>query len=298
MRKLLIVVSVIVALIAGVMIVNPAARTKWYFAVEREWTAHWPLPRGRSLAARLEPFVRPTAPAWVTVEPSVTMLLDPEDYVSAEILRTGEWEAESWQAIRRHLSAGAVFVDVGAHIGYYSLKAAPIVGSGRVIAIEPNPPTVKELRDNIAASGATAIDVQPVACSDRESTIDLYAAPRANTGQSSLSRANAAQEGAIAGVYRVRARPLDAIVADEHVSRVDVIKIDVEGAEMLVLKGAAATLDRYHPAVIVEIIEKQLNQMGASGAQLREFLQAHGYAPRGTYIDNVEFDWSGAGAAR
>ena len=64
--------------------------------------------------------------------------------------------------------------------------------------------------------------------------------------------------------YHVRARPLDDIVADTGVSRVDVVKIDVEGAEMLVLKGAAKTLARYHPVLIVELIDKQLRSMGTS----------------------------------
>jgi FkbM family methyltransferase len=294
MRKLLLGVSVVAAIVVAVMIVNPGARTKWYFSVERHWRARWPLERGRSLPTHFKALVRPTAPAWVEVEPHVTMLLDPEDYVSAEILRTGAWESASWDAIRQHLSPGAVFVDVGAHIGYYSLKAAPVVGpEGRVIAVEPNPPTVKELRDNIAASGATAIHVQPVACADVEGTLDLFAAPRANTGQSSLSRANAAQDGAVAAAYHVRARPLDAIVADEKVSRVDVIKVDVEGAEMLVLKGAGGTLDRFHPVVIVEIIDRQLRELGASAADVRAFPAAHGYAERGQFQDNVEFVWNG-----
>ena len=294
MRKALLAVFAIAAIVVAVMIVNPGVRTKWYFGIERQWTAHWPLTRGRSLPMRFKPLIRPTAPAWVDVEPHVTMLLDPEDYVSAEILRTGAWEGESWQVIRQHLPAGAVFVDVGAHIGYYSLKAAAIVGpEGRVIAVEPNPPTVKELRDNIAASGATAVHVQPVACADAEGTLDLFAAPRANTGQSSLSRANAAQEGSVAEPYHVRARTLDAIVAEEKVARVDVIKVDVEGAETLVLKGAGMTLDRFHPVVIVEIIEQQLRQMGTTPEELRALMAAHGYAERGQFQDNVEFVWSG-----
>lgn len=281
-------------LVAVVMIVNPAVRTKGYFAVERQWTAHWPFPRGGSLPKHLKWLVQPTEPAWVQVEPGVTMLLDPEDYVSHAILTTGAWEAESWNAMRQHLSAGAVFVDVGAHIGYYSLKAANVVGAGgRVIAVEPNPPTVRELEDNIRASGATVINVQPVACSDAETTLDLYASPRVNTGQTSLSKANASQGGQAVNTYHVRARPLDDIVKDTGVTRVDVVKIDVEGAEMLVLKGSTATLARYHPVLVVELIDPQLRSMGTSEAEVRAWLRAHDYAARATYQDNVEFEWEG-----
>ena len=93
-----------------------------------------------------------------------------------------------------------------------------------------------------------------------------------------------------------RARPLDAIVWDEGVHRVDVIKIDVEGAEMLVLRGAGRTLDQFHPVVIVELIEAQLRSMGTSVAEVRAFFAAHGYAPRPQIDNNVVFAWAGGGA--
>jgi hypothetical protein len=95
------------------------------------------------------------------------------------------------------------------------------------------------------------------------------------------------------------ARTLDDIIRDTGVSRVDVVKIDVEGAEMLVLKGAVNTLARYHPMVIVELLDAQLRAMGSSEAEVRAFLQAHGYALRGVPGgDNFEFDWNEAAAVR
>jgi FkbM family methyltransferase len=220
------------------------------------------------------------------------MLLDPNDVVSRTILSTGRWEPAVVQAIRRHLAPGGTLVDVGAHIGYHSLKAAAAVGpAGHVIAIEPNPGTVRLLRDNIRASSATAIRVEPVACSNAEGTLELFAAAEANIGESSLARHTASGAGKIAGVYRVPARTLDAIVKEAAVSRVDVIKIDVEGAEMLVLQGARETLARYRPALILELIDSELQAMGTSSAAIREYLRAAGYSS-GRNIDffyDVEF---------
>ena len=71
----------------------------------------------------------------------------------------------------------------------------------------------------------------------------------------------------------------------------DVIKIDVEGAELLVLKGASETLDRYHPVVEVELIDKQLANMATSSAEVIGFLRTHGYAVRHIYgeFHNTEF---------
>lgn len=283
----------LLALTAGItaIIAGPAARTQTFYALEREWSAHWPLDAGKSLPQRWVRHFEPFVPVWVRVEPNVTMLLDPYDMVSGVILQTGSWEPESWRAIAEHLHAGDTFVDIGAHIGYYSLKAAPVVGpGGRVIAVEPNPATVRRLRDNIRASRADGVvSVQPVACSDTETSLELFAAPEHNTGETSLSRRNASQGGQVVASYRVRARPLDDILKESGIGRVDVVKIDVEGAEYLVLKGARETLERYHPLVIVELVESQLQAMGTSTAQVLALLHSHGYAWRHSYGDNAEF---------
>ena len=272
-------------------IISPAAKTQFLFSLQRKWEAHWPLDTGRRLPTEVSKLFGPFGPAWVQVEPGVRMFLDPDDLVSKVILENGWWEPNSWRAVEKHLSAGATFVDIGAHIGYYTLKAAVVVGpQGRIIAVEPNPDTLPKLRDNIRASRATMVTVAPVACSDAEATLEFFSAPRSNTGESSLSRTNASQEGTVKASYHVRARPLDDIIAESGVSRVDAIKIDVEGAEFLVLKGAQKTLDRYHPMVLVEVIEPQLQAMGASSAGIVALLRAHGYAARATYGANVEFD--------
>ena len=112
-------------------------------------------------------------------QPGVTMLLDPEDYISRELLRTGTWERPSWDAIHAHLSDGAVFVDVGAHIGYYSLKAARVVGAaGRVIAVEPNPPTSTSSKRTSAraARRSSACSPSPVRTPKRLWTCSLHRA--------------------------------------------------------------------------------------------------------------------------
>jgi FkbM family methyltransferase len=279
-----------VVALCGAARFSPVGRTKAYFALQRGWVAHWPLNQGKWLPLRVRPVFEPFVPVRMEVESGVSMLLDPEDDVSSVILNTGQWEAESWAITKLHLPVGGTFVDAGAHIGYYSLKAARVVGpKGHVIAIEPNPDTLRQLRDNIQASGANVIAVQPVACSDSEGELDLFAAARANTGKTSLSRANAQQSGGVSAVYHVRARPLDAIIQETGVSRVDVMKIDVEGAELLVLKGAKQTLARYRPVLIVEVTDELLQSMGASAAELREFLRSQGYTPRHSMDANIEF---------
>ena len=137
-----------VALAAGfaLLISSRAGRTRTYFNAYRSSYTHAPGPV-RPFLALADYGLRPVfqafgtfEPVWVQVEPGFKMQLDPYDLVSRTILETGVWEPESIQSVAAHLSPNATFIDVGAHIGYYSLKAISMVGpNGHVLSVEPNP---------------------------------------------------------------------------------------------------------------------------------------------------------------
>ena len=249
-----------------------------YVRAERAWAKYFP---GRPLLRRGEPLLRRIGvlkPVRVEVEPGVSLLLDPEDDISRTILVSlgSKWEPEVWAAISSGLSEGSVMFDVGAHVGYDTLKASVKVGDkGRVVAFEPNPNTVTMLRSNIAASGAHNVIVEPIACTDTEQMLTLFdATPGGNSGSSSLSQRNA---GTISRPYVVRGRRIDDVVAELGLTRVDVFKADVEGAELLVLRGAAETLNRFHPKLILEVVPRQLANMNTSVAELESFIKTLGY---------------------
>ena len=303
-RKTLLAVGAIVVVLATAGFASGGAgRTRTYFAAYRSSYTHAPAFIRPAFAVAdfvLNPVFEtfgPFQPVWTQVEPGMKMQLDPYDMVSRKILETGVWEPGSIQAVAEHLSPDGTFIDVGAHIGYYSLKAATMVGpNGHVISVEPNPQTLPKLRSNIEASHAGVASVWPVACAASESTLQFFAAPESNTGESSLSKENASQEGAAPAAYEVRARPLDAIVKEAKLDRVDVIKIDVEGAEFEVLKGAAQTLDEYRPVLIIELVPEQLKSMGASVDQVTQFLASHGY-PKNRRVDVANYEFVPAKAA-
>jgi len=262
----------------------------------------WPHDGGKGMPIGLVRALHPTVPVWVEVEPRLHMRLGTVDFVERTILLSGAWEPATWHGLSEHIPEGGVFVDVGAHIGYYSLKAASTVGPrGRVLAVEPNPETLRKLRANIRESGAESIvTVEPLACSDSDAVLELFAATPKNTGASSLSQGNAEQFGPVTGSYHVRARRLDEIVRESGVTRLDALKIDVEGAELMALKGATETLDRYHPVIAIELIDDQLKRMGASSAEVIAFLRAHGYSLRHIYglDDTQEFAYTPGLAAQ
>ena len=265
-----------------------ALTVRSWVRLERLWSRDTPLPSTAGWLRALEPAFSAIGllrPVRVTVEPGVSLKLDPADDVGRTILvsRGGHWEPEVWAAISEPLKPGAVFIDVGAHIGYDTLKAARLVGdTGKVVAFEPNPTTLVDLTANVQASGATNVEIQPVALTDREQQLTLFDARRTgNSGSSSLSAKNAGDDGT---PYTVRGRALDDVVIELKLRRVDVIKADVEGAEMLVLSGAKGTLIQYHPRLILEIVPRQLENMGTSVRELEDLIRSLGYN-RDRWID-------------
>jgi FkbM family methyltransferase len=213
------------------------------------------------------------------------MLLDPSDLISRVLLETGEWDPDTWTSIAGHLPAGGTFVDVGAHMGHCSLMASTVVGPrGRIIAIEANPETVALLRRNIFASAAE-VEVLPEPCSESESLVDLWVASHSNSGSSSISKTNASLAGNAQTSYRVASRTLDSVLSDLGVNEVDVLKIDVEGAEMGVLQGARKTLSGCRPILMIELDDQLLATMGASSDEVRRFLASFGYRQTGLFDD-------------
>lgn len=280
-----IALAAVLILGAGLLIasrVNRAATVKAYFGAERVWSRVWPVEKGRYALEKLEPVLCKTgvlAPVRLEVEPHLSFFLNPLDVVPVTILRSGTWQPEVWQSLQSALGPGSVFFDVGAHIGYFTIKGAARVGdTGRVVAFEPNPETLKLLNDNVTANRAGNITVEPIACTDKEQTLTFYAAAVQNTGMSSLSRKNAEVEGSAAPkAYVVRGRPIDDVVRELNLDRVDAIKVDVEGAEVLVLRGTVETLKRFHPKLVIEEIPDELANFQTSMDDLTSLLHKAGY---------------------
>ncbi|MBI5211299.1 MAG: FkbM family methyltransferase [Elusimicrobia bacterium] len=180
--------------------------------------------------------------AWlssITMPDGNNILFRPVDKCIIEEVYSGVYSAGE-------LGPGQTVVDVGAHIGAFSLMTARLVGpSGRVFAFEPSPATLDLLRRNVERNGLAWIKVHPVALADAEGEAELFTAgDQDNPAADTLA--------AVAGrrAVKVRLCRLDDILAEEGVSRVDLLKIDVEGAEHRALDGAAKTLARTSRVVL------------------------------------------------
>ncbi|MDA4118522.1 MAG: FkbM family methyltransferase [Thaumarchaeota archaeon] len=166
---------------------------------------------------------------------------------------------------------GDVVLDVGAHIGSFTLKAAREVGpAGRVISFEPSSENFGLLGRNVAANSYANIRLYNVAVGSQPGTARLQLHQR--RGTNSLYAHSTSES---VGMEDVEVRTLDSVVRELNLARVDFMKIDVEGAELEVLKGAKEVLASFHPSIAMET-----HDFGPSEAELTEFLVAFGYAAK------------------
>ena len=197
--------------------------------------------------------------------------LDTACWVQRTVFYRGGWDDDEVRLALALLPADGVFVDVGAYFGWYSLVAAHERPRARVLAFEPVAASFARLEENRRANAVANVAAFRLALGDAESTARMALPPAANGGSAHLSA-----EGESVG-ERVRVTTLDRVVEDERLPRVDVVKIDVEGAEVEVLRGARRTLERFRPLLLVELNPSALAARGSGARALLDELAGLGY---------------------
>jgi FkbM family methyltransferase len=166
-------------------------------------------------------------------------------------------------------------VDVGANVGYYTLQAAALVGpTGRVLAAEPNPSMVRQLESNLALNGINNVTVADIALSDQDGTADFYFPETGCEAYGSL-RPNSLFRAA--SHSPVRTETLGTCLERLAFSSVDLIKLDVEGAELSVLRGAERVLATMKPVLIFEAAELFSQAFGHTVFDTLSYLNGFGY---------------------
>jgi FkbM family methyltransferase len=181
-----------------------------------------------------------------------------------------EYEPEMRDALSL-LSSGDVFVDVGANVGVYTLHAARRVGpSGKVFFFEPTAETYERTCENVKLNGFTNIKGFQKAVADAEGTVDFMVCESNNSNYIGTGLLSEEARESVE-VRTVPVDTVDALATRESLDKVDLIKIDAEGAETLVMKGAVNTLRKSRPSILFE--------SGFVGSPLAEraFLKEEGY---------------------
>jgi len=200
----------------------------------------------------------------------VELLCDAADAAVTPGLRSGKYEPHLTAVFERYCTPGTTVVDVGANLGYYSLLAARLVGpSGRVIALEPNSENCRLLLSSMRRSGLANVQVLPVAA-DVETGWAYYSTHVGSNGGLIDDEDLLARPGVVVPTFR-----LDDLVAGpagllKVAGPVGLLKMDVEGAEGRVVRGATRVIERDRPIVTTELKEEMLTRV--SNTTVGEYL--------------------------
>jgi len=206
------------------------------------------------------------------------MYVNPRDlFVSSLLIRDLKYEEFESSLLERMLAPGAVFVDVGAQIGYYTSLAAMACGdAGCVYAFEPNITNFRILLKNIELNKFANVVVCQKAVSKEESHSLLYI-DSFNLGKHSLSENNVTAIDELEGVQPVETTSLDWFMRSVGQKRVDVLKIDAEGAEGLVIDGALGLLAEHDVTIFMEVWPFGQRNLGTDPDVMLSKLDALGY---------------------
>lgn len=213
--------------------------------------------------------------------------IDPNDLIIApQMVIYRQWEADISELFRRLCRPDSTVVDIGANFGYFSVLAANLIGtggSGQVISFEPNPALCKLLRRNREINWSIApVTLHEIALGEREDNLVLHV-PKEHGANGSLS----APLGTECDAIPVAVKPLDAMLPPAL--PVDLMKIDVEGHEATVLRGAREVIAR-SPKLHL-ILEWSRKQMGDAGIAPEEVLSSlEGFVPHRIVLGSAPLD--------
>jgi FkbM family methyltransferase len=202
--------------------------------------------------------------------------VDPCSNLGWQLCEHGSYETGMRLTIEEYLPAEGVFLDLGANEGYFTVIAARRCGpSGHVIAIEPQLRLLPILEENIRLNELNNVRVLNLAVTDVPGEVTLHLAPNVNSGASGLYRATKYR----VPTQTVAARTLAQIFDDEKLSRVDLMKVDIEGFEYEALLGSRSVFEKMRVRVLaLELHPTILAKRGKKVRDIVTMLEATGYA--------------------
>lgn len=189
----------------------------------------------------------------------------------------GEFEPQVRDVLLHHARRGTTALDVGANIGLHTVVLARAVGpEGRVVAFEPDPDNLALLRRNIELNELSNVVVVPKAMSNVRGMVRIFESPK-NRGAISLSPQNVEGSGSSLESVEVEAGTIDVELRDFKLP-ISVVKIDVEGAEPLVLSGMQEVMERNRSmAIVFEFLPRFVQSFGVEPVEFLRGLEGQGF---------------------
>ena len=190
-----------------------------------------------------------------------------------------DYERENFSFLKDHVKVGDTVLDVGAHIGLFSVISSRLCGnSGKVLSFEPARETFALLQQTIRINDLSNLIIpRQAAVSDRSGKITFYVSPIRGDNSNSLVSYKDDRELIPVEVDMVS---IDDLVAADHALKPSFIKIDVEGAELDALRGASYTMRTCKPAMILAIHPEPIREKGDSVEAIFHFIREHRYTAR------------------
>lgn len=205
--------------------------------------------------------------------------LNPSDFVQADLFWLGRKDYWDIRHLRRLIPRGSVLFDVGANFGYYAITLATALRNEcRVYAFEPFPPTYECLGINISLNDlAGTITAHRLALSDQQGAANMSIRVSGNSGSARLD--NSGQS--------IISTTLDVFCNTHRIDQLDFLKIDAEGHEERVLRGAAQTIQKQRPLILIELDRPLLRDAGSSVECVVSLLHAYGYSLHVAHRDTL-----------
>lgn len=206
------------------------------------------------------------------------VVITPGEENSRALFVSGAYEPASMIAFSGFVFPGAVVIDIGANIGMYTLIGSRGVGdAGHVYSFEPSSRERAVLHRNLSLNNCGNVTVMSAAVTDRSGTGTLRVASGQHRGLNTLAPSFAYSGVGLECAEAVSLVSLDELWRSQRLRQPDVVKIDVEGAELEVLRGAKALLQESEPVIIFEINDGALRSAGASRGAVQDVLTGLGY---------------------
>ena len=205
------------------------------------------------------------------------MILTIEEYLIGGYLHLGETNPFETHVVRKLLKKGDIFLDVGAYKGWYAFNAAQIVGNtGKVFAFEPNREVVRILSAIKNLNNFKNIQLETVAVSDKNGFSRFWTGNKDMLGSLVKKHIQTYSDTSVKAV-KIKTITLDSFYKTKKLKKIDMIKIDVEGSDLDVLKGAKNILRTQSPYLLVEVFGLSAGVDSNRKNEILEYLSKFGY---------------------
>ncbi|WP_347217319.1 FkbM family methyltransferase [Chryseobacterium sp.] len=205
---------------------------------------------------------------------SILLNLDLGDWIQQQLYFVGDYEKSEIDYLYSVLKKGDTFIDIGGNIGLFSLNASKIVGKeGNVYAFEAFKPNYEKFSQHLSINNFKNVTLEHLAVADKNDFIEiLYNETYGNVGMASSYLENFTAKEKVESII------LDDYVKNQQITKIDLIKIDIEGGEFSALQGMKEILTHFQPKIIIEINNIALKSSHHNEEELIRLLLEKGYS--------------------